>query len=115
MFNEICENLQLHEFLDSEATLVIITRGMEFLEYISDVGNNDKSLIKLMREQLERDRVVHDIFKMFSLIITFENKRFRSIYKNRNLKSIIFYYLIDSNNEYLKKEISESLTYLTRE
>ena len=114
-FNSICSTINLSEYLDSEATLVIITRGMEFLEYISDVGNNDKSLINLMKEQLERDRIVHDIFRMFALIITYEHKRFKSIYKNKKLKSIIFYFLIDSNHEYQKKEISESLTFLTKE
>ena len=100
--------------LDPETSLILIKSGLDFLEYMSEVGNNDKPLINLMSEQLERDTIITDIFDMFALVITYDNARFKSIYKHKKLKNMIFYYLIDSNKDFEKLEISQSLINLTR-
>lgn len=108
------EDVILSDYLDPELSLVMMKSGLDFLEYTSDVGNNDKKLIDLMSEQLERDTIITDIFNMFTTVISYSNNRFKTIYKHKKLKSILFYFLIDSNHNFEKKEISESLTNLTR-
>jgi len=114
LFNKILEEVELSDYLDDENTLIMMKSGLDFLTYTSEVGNNDKKLIELMSKQLERDTIITDIFNMFTKIISNCNKRFKSIYKHKDLKTILFYFLIDSNHNFEKKEISESLTNLTR-
>ena len=108
------EGAETDTILDAETSLIIMKSGLDFLQYMGEVGNNDKPLIKLMAEQLERDTIIQDIFNMFITVIMYDNSRFKTILKHKKLKSMIFYFLIDSNNNFEKKEISESLTLLTR-
>jgi hypothetical protein len=114
LFTSLVDNFAFMTLLDPETSLILIKSGLDFLEYMSEVGNNDKPLINLMSEQLERDTIITDIFDMFALVITYDNARFKSIYKHKKLKNMIFYYLIDSNKDFEKREISQSLINLTK-
>lgn len=61
----------------------MIKSGLDFLEFITEVGNNDKILIDLMSVELKRDTVITDIFNMFITVISYSNKRFKSIHKHK--------------------------------
>lgn len=100
--------------LDAENSLILIKSGLQFLEYMSDVGNNNKVLADLMEPQLKEDKLIIDIFEMFTTVILYENSRFKSIYKHKKIKEMLFYFLIDSNRDYEKMHISESLINLSR-
>lgn len=115
LFSRIVKDRPLDDILDSETSLILIKSGLDFLKYMSDVGNNDKALSTLMQEQLKRDNIIVDIFDMFTTVIVYDNTRFKTIIKDQaKLKEMIFYFLIDSNMESEKRQISESLVQITK-
>ena len=83
LFNKLLKGVELSDYLDDENSLVMIKSGLDFLEFITEVGNNDKILIDLMSVELKRDTVITDIFNMFITVISYSNKRFKSIHKHK--------------------------------
>ena len=114
IFKALVIDRDLDEIFNPENSLILIKSGLQFLEYVSDVGNNNKPLADLMQPQLQHDKLITDIFDMFTSIISYDNSRFKSIHKHKRIKEMIFYFLIDSNRDYEKKDISESLIHLSK-
>jgi hypothetical protein len=56
--------------------------------------------------------IIQDIFTTFTNIIISNNSRFKTIQKHKKLKEMIFYYLIDTNREYEKKDIFSGIVNL---
>ena len=114
LFSKIVNGKSLENILDSETSLILIKSGLDFLNYMSDIGNNDKALCALMQDQFKHDKIIMEIFEMFTTVILYDNSRFKTIIKDQaKIKGMIFYFLIDSNLEYEKRQICESLIKLT--
>lgn len=95
----------MEQILTQENSLILIKSGLDFLEYMSDTANHSTKINDSMTPQLERDRIIIDIFQMFTQIILYDNSRFKTIQKYKELKEMIFYYLIDTNRDYERKDI----------
>ena len=114
LFSRLIENRPLENILDPEKSLILMKSGLEFLEYMSEIGNNNKALADQMQPQLQQESIITEIFQMFTTVILYDNSRFKAIHKFKRFKEMIFYFLIDSNREYEKKDILTSLINLTR-
>lgn len=71
-----------------------------------------------MRESLpvslRNSNIISDFFKVLTDIIVVNNSRFKNVYRRKKLKEMIFYLLIDTNDDYMKKDISSSLVNLAK-
>lgn len=114
LFGKVLVNSQISEVLDQENSLILMKSGLDFLKFMSISAPEKEILSERMNYQLEKDRVIIDIFHMFTNIILSDNSRFKTIRKYKKLKEILFFFLIDTNNDYEKKDISYSLLDLTR-
>ena len=114
LFTKVTSNISLDLVLDQEKSLVLIKIGLRFLEYIIDTMQADLEVAEKLSSQFEKDSIINDIFNMFTWVIMHDNSRFKNIYNYKKLKEIIFYFLIDTNYDYMKRNISNSLIDLTR-
>jgi hypothetical protein len=81
---------------------------------MSDTFTNKPEIATKMSSQLQKDRIIIDIFQIFTNIILSDNSRFKNIMKQKKLKEMIFYYLIDTNRDYEKEDICKSLLEMTK-
>lgn len=114
LFSKVIANIQFDSAIDRENSLVLVKSGLDFLEYISLTMQNDLEIAGKLAGQFEKDSVIVDIFQMFTIIVINDHSRFKKIYRHKKLKEIIFYFLIDTNFDYMKKDISYSLIDFTR-
>lgn len=114
LFSKVIANIEFDSVIDRENSLVLVKSGLDFLEYISTTLQNDLEIAGKLASQFENDSVILDIFQMFTIIVMNDHSRFKKIYRHKKLKEIIFYFLIDTNYDYMKKEISYSLIDFTR-
>lgn len=106
--------MSINEVLDQEGSLILMKSGLDFLKYMSDTSNETPEIVNTMSEQLKKDQLILEIFNMFTRIILNDNSRFKTIMKHKKLKEMIFYYLIDTNREYEKQYICNSLVEMTK-
>lgn len=109
MFSKISTHVPLDTVLNQEGSLILMKSGLDFLKYMSETSNENPDVIARMSDQLQKDKIIVDIFNMFTNIVIKDNSRFKTVMKHKKLKEMIFYYLIDTNREYEKQYICDSL------
>ena len=109
LFSKISTHVPLDTVLNQEGSLILMKSGLDFLKYMSETSNENPDVIARMSDQLQKDKIIVDIFNMFTNIVIKDNSRFKTVMKHKKLKEMIFYYLIDTNREYEKQYICDSL------
>ena len=59
IFKALVIDRDLDSVFNSENSLILIKSGLQFLEYVSDIGNNSKPLADLMQPQIQNDKLMY--------------------------------------------------------
>ena len=72
--------------MSQEGSLILMKSGLDFLKYMSETSNENPAIISRMSDQLKKDKIIIDIFDMFTNIIIEDNSRFKTVMKHKNLR-----------------------------